>query len=460
MIKFIGPKSMFDSDEYEYSTLEECLEYCLERKVLGVDTETTGLDFLEDKVIMLQIGDKETQFVIDTRHVNPGALAPLFGNPEILKVFANAKFDLLMLRGSFGFITESVFDVMLAERILNTGRRQMSFGLSDIQMRRMNVPMHKDTRLDFLTISSKPFTVDMIVYGARDIATLVPIARQQWEECNQLMLLNILDLENEAVLAFADIEFNGLRLDQEAWMELYHQAKVESRALELKLDETVSEDSRFSSFMQKTTQTDMFIPVEALRKVSIKWTSPQQVLTVLRVLIPQLTGVNAKEDLSPHKGKFPLVDSYIAYKEYTKLVTSYGESFISKNVKGDGKIHTSFFQILETGRVSSKGPNMQQIPSDNRYRNCFVPSQPGWKFVSSDFSSQELCIIASGSNDPVWIKALEEGKDLHSVCADLVFGDKWREAAEPDCAYMERQVKCNCKEHKELRNFVKTINFG
>jgi len=50
--------------------------------------------------------------------------------------------------------------------------------------------------------------------------------------------------------------------------------------------------------------------------------------------------------------------------------------------------------------------------------------------------------------------------DLHSVCADLVYGEEWINSAEDDCSYMERKAKCNCPKHKTLRTNVKTINFG
>jgi DNA polymerase-1 len=102
---------------------------------------------------------------------------------------------------------------------------------------------------------------------------------------------------------------------------------------------------------------------------------------------------------------------------------------------------------------------MQQIPATNEYRNCFVAPH-GWVFVSSDYSSQELNVIAYGSQDPVFLKALKNSEDLHSISAELVFGKKWTEAAEKDCEYLQSKQKCNCKSHKPLRNIVKTIGFG
>lgn len=106
---------------------------------------------------------------------------------------------------------------------------------------------------------------------------------------------------------------------------------------------------------------------------------------------------------------------------------------------------------------------MQQIPAKesvgNRYRNCFI-APPDWKFVSSDYNSQELVVIAEISQDPVWIDALQKGEDLHSICAALVFGNEWTLAAEPGCAFVAHKDKCKCKKHKTMRTAVKTVNFG
>ena len=225
------------------------------------------------------------------------------------------------------------------------------------------------------------------------------------------------------------------------------------------LDQMVIESHFLNKFISEYIQTDMFTPISELRKVNVKWTSPKQVLEVFKTLIPKLENVNGKE-MYKYRFKFPIIDEYIKYKEAMKLYTSYGNAFL-KNLSCDEKIHTNFHQILDTGRVSSSKPNMQQIPADNKFRNCFIAPQ-GWSFVSADYSSQELNVIAFGSKDPVWIEALKKGEDLHSTCAELVYGDEWYDAAEEDCAYYvaDAKQKCNCKQHKKLRTNVKTINFG
>ena len=180
-------------------------------------------------------------------------------------------------------------------------------------------------------------------------------------------------------------------------------------------------------------------------------------LGLFRILIPKLDDVNANS-LYKYRYQHKLVEEYLQYKEVSKLYTTYGEEFF-KYIKADNKVHTNFQQILNTGRMSSSEPNMQQIPAHNSYRNCFV-CPTDWVFVSSDYSSQELNVIAYGSKDPVFLEALRNNQDLHSVCADLVFKDEWKKAGEKDCAYEHYKQKCNCPGHKKLRTQVKGINFG
>ena len=102
---------------------------------------------------------------------------------------------------------------------------------------------------------------------------------------------------------------------------------------------------------------------------------------------------------------------------------------------------------------------MQQLPAENKFRNCFICG-PDEVFVSGDYASQELVTIAFGSKDPVWLSALERGEDLHSICAEKVYGPIWTNASEPGCLYVSDKQKCSCKEHKRLRDNVKSVNFG
>lgn len=204
---------------------------------------------------------------------------------------------------------------------------------------------------------------------------------------------------------------------------------------------------------------------------TINWNSDVQVLPLARLVEPRLKGLS-KEDID--KTTHPMLKDLQKYKAALKLLSTYGEEFIVKYVDADGRVRCNFNQVLSTGRVSTSEPNMQNIviteQVGNRYRNAFVCDE-GWSFVDSDYVSQELVIIAFISNDPVWMDCIRNGYDLHSVCAELLYKHKWKDAAEPDCAYYNMSVgpdgtlrqgkqKCNCKKHKPLRYDIKAINFG
>jgi DNA polymerase I-like protein with 3'-5' exonuclease and polymerase domains len=450
MIHFIDKTS-------EY-TVEDVAEFLAKTKqsVFGVDTETEGLDFTKDRLIMFQIGNEHAQFIIDARQVSLEPLRNILEDKKVIKIFHNAKFDYKFIKQNTNIVCENIYDTYLVELINNCGKG-LKHNLHEVCKRHLNVELDKTNRLTFVDYGDKPFTQGQIIYGAEDIEYLCKIREKQLIHTKKNKLEAVVDLENEATLAFADIEYNGLNLNQDDWIELEGVNTLKAEALLINLDEEITEDSRLTKFISKYIQGDIFTPVEDLRKINVKWTSPKQVLNVFQTLIPKLQNVNSK-DMYKYRNKFSIIDTYIQYKEAMKLCTSYGKSFFN-NLSADNKIHTNFHQILDTGRVSSSKPNMQQIPADNKFRNCFTAPQ-GWSFVSADYSSQELNVIAFGSKDPVWIAALKNGEDLHSTCAELVYGEKWLTSAQDDCNYLKRKGKCNCPAHKKLRTNVKTINFG
>lgn len=472
-VRFIGPDRQFS--KFSSATIEECVEYCASKRILGVDTETEGFSFITKKMIMFQIGDMDRQYVIDTRFQSIEPLRDVLESETIVKVFHNAKFDYKFIR-AVGICTENVWDTFLVEKILHCGKDNVRFSLAHVVKRYLNKTLTKEVRSQFVGLTGQPFTDSQVLYGAKDVVYLLGIVEHQKEKLNKYNLNEVAQLENDAVLAFSDIEYEGLNINQSEWLEISAEVEISMEKVEKDMDETLTNDDRFQQFVSNYVQGDLFTAFDELRKVDVKWSSPKQALEVFQVLIPDLEKVDAKF-LYKHRKKHPLIPAYMKYKEQAKVVSSYGKAFL-ENVHSDSKIHTSFNQILNTGRVSSREPNMQQMPASNKFRNC-IKAPEGWVFVSSDYSSQELNVIAYGSQDPVWLEALEKGQDLHSVCAELVYGKIWMESRELECAYYAprtyfetledgsslpiawpAKAKCNCPKHKSLRTKVKTVNFG
>ena len=453
-----GKEALFDSP-LQSCTMQDCVNHLQSIDLIAADTETEGLDFTGKKLLMIQVGDKDKQFVIDYRVTSKEDIALLksvLEDESKIKILHNAKFDYKFLKFYCNISLNNVYDTMLTEKVLHCGKDDFGFSLGKLTQRYLNVTLNKDVRNRFIDLGSNPFTVDQMVYGAKDVEYLIDIYHKQQPDIEYKKLRSVVKLENLAVVVFSEIEYEGLILDTEAWQKLAVRNKAQSVVLEKELDKTLLADERFSRY-KAHKQLDMFTDVEELKSSTVKWSSPTQVVKIFRTLVPELENANGKK-LAPYRYKHVLIDEYIKYKEKDKLSSAFGDNFYSL-LSADKKVRTNFTQILDTGRVSSSEPNMQQIPATNEYRNCFVAPE-GYVFVSSDYSSQELNVIAYGSQDPVFLKALQNNEDLHSVCAELVFGDVWNKAAEPDCDYVLKREKCNCSAHKKLRTQVKTINFG
>ena len=465
MIYYCSPQqSLVPTEGIQTCTEAQAFKYLSRQTVLQVDTETTGLSFVDDDLLLVQVGTREHQFVFDVRH-KPKPLLPLMAqlltSRKIKKILHNATFDYKFIKKA-GVTMHNVHDTMIIEKVLTNGKDTPMgfFSLGQTLQRYTGVFMAKEMQTSFIGHRGE-FSMRQIEYAAKDVMYLEDIRDAQLADAKEQGLEQCVLLENAANPAFGDIEYNGMLVDQERWTKLAEEKYKEAIGLESALNNIILDDEIFSEFKPHSFQTDIFATEEVARTASVKinWSSPHQTTPIIQKLLPDLDSSDTKILAAKHMGKHPLIPAFVEYKEKYKKATAFGPKWLGKYVDSDGKVHTSFTQIIRTGRVSSRNPNMQQIPADNDYRNCFI-APDGWSYVSSDFSSQELCIIAFGSQDPVWLDALEQGQDLHSVCADLVYGQQWANSADPDCAYMANKEKCNCKAHKKLRTAVKGINFG
>ena len=461
MVYYISPQTS-NFDDIKTCTEQNAYDYLKKWRSFQVDTETTGLSFVDDTLLTIQLGTSEHQFVFDVRHKPELPLVKLLLESRASKkILHNVSFDYKFLK-AYGMTLANVHDTMVIEKVLTNGKDTVRgfYGLAALLDRYLGIYMSKEEQTSFIGHEGE-FTKAQIIYAAKDVQYLQQVRDLQTADATKQKLESCVSLENAAVLAFSDIEYNGMLVDRDRWLNLAADKLAEAQGLERQLNEFILNDDTFSEFKPSAFQTDLFASEDVARvsSVSINWSSPHQTTPILQKLLPKLESSDTKILVAKHMSVHPLIPAFVQFKEKYKKATAFGPEWCDKYIDSDGKVHTSFTQIIRTGRVSSSRPNMQQIPADNDYRNCFIAPE-GWSYVSSDFSSQELCIIAHGSQDPVWLTSLENGEDLHSVCADLVYGQEWVDAADEGCDYMERKAKCNCKKHKKLRNAVKGINFG
>jgi DNA polymerase I-like protein with 3'-5' exonuclease and polymerase domains len=299
---------------------------------------------------------------------------------------------------------------MLAEACLTNGFEVRSLGLGHLAEKYCNIKLNKSVRGQFSNISGEPFTEQQITYGVGDVTCLTEIKTKQLAKIKEKDIENWVQNEFNSCLALAD------------------KAKFNEKDYTDKLDELVRQEPKLNSFVKQKVQMNMFAGIEEGeehdRDINILWSSPTQVDRVFKALGLNLESTSERF-LTKYQNKYPIVKQFIDYKKQQKLVTTYGEDFLKYVNPHTGRIHTSFWQIADTSRVTSgspeeRAPNMQNIPAKVEYRNCFVAT-PGFKMVSCDFSGQELRLCAEGSQEPLWLDAFNNGKDLHSEVAAMVF---------------------------------------
>ena len=151
------------------------------------------------------------------------------------------------------------------------------------------------------------------------------------------------------------------------------------------------------------------------------------------------------EALETLKGAHPIVGELIRYRELFKVKSTYVEP-IEKLLDKNGRLHTVFVQTgTATGRLSSREPNLQNIPQETvwarKLRESFV-AEKGFSLVAFDYSQIELRVLADVTQDPLLLEAFRNGEDIHRLTASRVF-----KKAPGDVLPAERRL-------------AKTLNFG
>lgn len=450
MICFIGNYTV---QSCEQSTLEEAVAYLSTCDKIAVDTETTGLDPFTSKVVMLQVGDESKQFVIDCRVIDPTALKELLESRKIQKVLVNAKFDYKMLAYHFGIRLENVVDCMLQEQVILGAQRgslynmevlaakYLGFKFGGAQLSLFNDEIRKDTRSEFIHIGEQQFSPTQVRYGANDLVTTLKIAAAQQPVIDRDELNVCVSLENEFVLCLGDMELNGFHLDKDKWMETYEESRRRLGWTSYILSEWLTDNNldEFHGINWNSTKQ----VVELFKTVGI----PTQVVDKVKSRgkqDPIYKDSVEKSHIKKYKKEYPIVALYLRYKELVKATTSYGEAFLRHLHPKTGRIHSSYRQILNTGRISSNGPNLQNITRGSRFRKCFTPQSEKTTLLVADYKSQESRIMADKANDQVMIDFFLRGDgDIHSYTARQM----WNHFVDADT-------------HPILRFRAKILNFG
>ncbi|MBN1162383.1 hypothetical protein JXA34_01410 [Patescibacteria group bacterium] len=433
-----------DNPKYEYVTSLDQANVALEalekERVVGVDVEANSLDPFSIILFTVQIGTPTISYIFDARKLDLEKFErfkSLLENPKTTKLLMNAKYDYKVLKAQLGINMRNLYDVMLAELVLNAGIGRKFYSLKYLASKYVQVIMDKDTRDKFIKMTKRSnLSEDLLRYGAMDTLVLFPIFEQQIVKLKEEKLINVAKLEFAAVRVVGDMELRGIYIDSKRWKDIIKNLEDKRNIYAVQFQEIIRPYYNYKL-------VDLFGNVGNAININSQTQLMDLFNNRLNFNIPS-TGDSILSTVD-----HPVAEVLRNYRKYEKLVSAFGISLLAKLHPKTKRFHPEFNQMgTATGRFSCNNPNLQQIPRNTEeapFRECFNPAK-GYKLVTADYSSFEMRILAELSNDAKMLKALNEGLDIHSYTASLMFN-------KPYSADFKNK-------YPDLRQIAKPIGFG
>ncbi|MGK4445813.1 DNA polymerase I [Yersinia enterocolitica] len=421
--------AVLSQDNYQTILDEKSLADWIERlkkaEVFAFDTETDGLDTLSSNLIGLSfaVAPGEAAYLplahdyLDApeqleRDWVLATLKPLLEDEKALKVGQNLKFDQSMLARYGIDLCGIAFDTMLESYVLNSvaGRHDMD----SLAERYLN---HKTITFEEIAGKGKnQLTFNQIAleqagpYASEDADVTLQLHLVLWPKLQQSDGLKRVfqDIEMPLLPVLSRIERTGVLIDQNI-------LAAHSKELTLRLDELEKQahelaEEPFNLASPKQLQVILY---------------EKQKLPILKKTPGGAASTN-EEVLAELALDYPLPKVILEYRGLAKLKTTYTDKLPLMINPVSGRVHTSYHQaVTATGRLSSRDPNLQNIPVRNeegrRIRQAFIAPK-GYRIMAADYSQIELRIMAHLSQDEGLLAAFAAGKDIHRATAAEVFG--------------------------------------
>ncbi|MBN1324642.1 MAG: DNA polymerase I [Alphaproteobacteria bacterium] len=422
------------------------------KDVLALDTETTGLNQMEDKIVGISMAsDSSYGIYIPIRHKNkptslfdeneavlPTQLSidtvkqklwPYLINPNIIKVGHNLKYDLHILENE-NWDTKAIApidDTMLLSYVLHGSLH--SHGLDDLAKIYLD---HENISFSSLFESK---TQDKH-FDELDIDIAAPYAAE------------------DSYVCFALYELFKPQLDKnEKFKKLYESCDLPLLQILLKIERAgvLIDKSKLQQlskiFHEQLTRLEKEIWDIAGHDFNIA--SPKQLGTVLFDELKLSENKKRSTDadtLNELADSHPVIEKVLGWRSIAKLAGTYADA-LPRQIGRDGRIHTTYLQTsTNTGRLSSRDPNLQNIPIKTELgeeiRKCFI-APVNKVLISADYSQIQLRLLADVADVKMFKETFQNGFDIHEQTARKIFG-----------------VADGVPVPKDLRGKAKTVNFS
>ena len=406
--------------------------------LVAFDTETMGLDTKKDKIVGFSFAiDEKKAYYVPIAHFYLGvtnqvniedALSAIRIILNAKVIGQNLKFDLSLLY--FQHNIEEIIpfaDTIIMAWLLNAGSKvgldSLAKKFFDYEMKPFKQMVKKgetfaNVDIELATFyASEDAWMTFMLYGALD---------------NALNLASLNHLKKEAL----DVEYPFINI----------LIAMEQRGIKLDISKLETLKKSLSSQLQRLTQE-----IYSLTQSEFNIKSTQQLGNVLFSHLGLKGGKKTKTGYSTNEkvlnsliDEHEVIPKILEYRTIQKILSTYAEPLLKLAQQDEhNRVYTSFIQTgTATGRLSSKDPNLQNIPVRSELgrsvREAFI-AKDGYKLLSIDYSQIELRLLAHFSKDSALLEAFNHGVDIHTATAIKLFGEE------------NAQAK---------RNHAKTVNFG
>ncbi|OAB80510.1 DNA polymerase I [Cochleicola gelatinilyticus] len=445
-IKEINSRKTLKETEHFYQTVQPgmgtklFLQNLLKQTSVCFDTETTGLNPLTAELVGIAFSweiskgfyvpfpeDRDqAQQLIET-------LRPFFEDEGIEKIGQNLKYDIKVLAKYDITVKGKLFDTMLAHYLINPDMRH-------------NMDVLAETYLNYTPVSITELigkkgknqksmrdvpVEDQTEYAVEDADITLQLKEHFQNELGEANTQKLFDdIEIPLLRVLADMELEGINLDEDFLKGLSEALETDIATLEKDIYQEAGEEFNIAS--PKQLGDILFGKLKLVDKP--KKTKTGQFSTAEDVL-----SYLAKD----HK----IIRDVLEYRGLAKLKSTYVDALPEQVETATNRVHTDYMQtVAATGRLSSNNPNLQNIPirteRGREVRKAFIPKNEDYVLLAADYSQIELRIIAALSEEDTMIEAFKNGEDIHASTAAKVFNVPIDEVT------------------REQRSNAKTVNFG
>jgi DNA polymerase-1 len=412
------------------------------QKLFAVDTETTSIDAMRADLVGLSFSWRPhkafylpAKAPLGSKYLDVSLLrselAPVLADTAVKKIGQNIKYDMLVLANAKMPVKGVYFDTMVASYCLDPARgHSMDKMAADF----LNYDCIPITAL--IGKGKNQLTFDMVdtetgcEYAAEDADITFQLYLYLKDLLEKQPLIKKLfdEVEMPLVSVLATMEYNGVSLDT---------------ALLRKMSGEINESLKTIT-EQIYEHTGEVFNIDSPKQLAEILFDKLNLIPVRRGKSGLSTDAAVLEQLSD---QHPVIDLILQYRTLSKLKNTYVDKLGSLINPRTNRVHASFNQtITVTGRLSSSGPNLQNIPIrtelGRKIRDAFFPAQKSDCILSADYSQIELRLLAHFSKDKALMDAFAADRDIHSFVASQIF----------NCPI--EQVT------SEMRSSCKAVNFG